>query len=143
MQIYLPKISTTNQNSIQLNRLEKRKLNFCANENKTISDSFVKTQKERFSKEEKQALIKKARTTSSGWATIGAFISTIYFLTRSNEKIAEKYNLDTYQDEKLINRIKREQVLWTLPGVIPGAGIIVSGATWLYNKKSNPEKIKI
>ena len=142
MQIYLPKISTTNSKNPKLNNLQKANLNFCANKNQT-SDTFAKTQKERFSKEEKQELIKKARTTSSGWATVGTFISTIYFLTRSNEKIAQKYNLDTYQDEKLINRIKREQVLWTLPGVIPGAGIIVSGATWLYNKKSNPEKIKI
>ena len=142
MSIYLPKISTTNNIKSNFSGLSKTNLNFCAN-NSDTNDTFKKTNTERFSKEEKQALIKKARTTASGWATIGTFISTIYYSTQSKEKIAQKYNLDIYKDEKLINRIKREQILWTLPGVIPGAGILVSGATWLYNKTLNPEKIKV
>ena len=142
MSVNLSNISTQNAVNSSICKIKKANINFCRNNNKT-TDSFEKTQKERFSKEEKQALIKKARTTASGWATFGTFFSTIYYLTNSKEKIAQKYNLDLYVDEKIINRKKREQVLWTLPGVIPGAGSVVGGATWLYNKKSNPAKIEV
>ncbi len=93
---------------------------------------------------EKKEIVLKARTSASGWACFGGFISTMYYGLRSDKKVAEKYNLDAQKDKDLIKNIKRQQVLWTLPALIPGAGNLLVVAPWVYNKFfADAEDIKL
>lgn len=90
--------------------------------------------------EEKQKLIKRARTKAAGWAIFGSLGSTIYYATRSDKKVARKFNLDVEKDKDLIKRIKKEQTMWTLPGLIPGAGPIIG---YLISANLNSSNIEI
>ena len=93
---------------------------------------------------EKKKLVLDARTSASGWACLGGFISTLYYGLRSDDKVAEKYNLDVEKDKDLIKTIKKQQFLWTLPAAIPGAGNLLVIAPWIYNMAfAKPEDIKL
>ena len=48
---------------------------------------------------EKQEIAKSARKNAAGWSILGGVISTIYYATRSNNTIAEKYGLDITKDK--------------------------------------------
>lgn len=90
-------------------------------------------------KEEKQEMVLKARTTAAGWSSIGGIISTACYALKPDKKIAEKYGLDEKQDKDLIKTIRQEQVKATIPSVagylLLGVGsLFTGGATWIYNK---------
>ena len=72
-----------------------------------------------------------------GWTSL------LYYSLRSNDTIAKKYDLDKEQDKSLIKEIKTQQLLWTLPGIIPELGAITGGIAWLYNKNMDAEKIDL
>lgn len=72
---------------------------------------------------EKQEIAKSARKNAAGWSILGGVISTIYYATRSNNTIAEKYGLDITKDKVFINQIKNDQTLWAIPGAF-GVGIL-------------------
>lgn len=99
--------------------------------------------KERLTKEQKQEIIKEANTTAAGWATFFGIFSTAYFGLRSDATVAAKYDLNLNEDKKLISQIKTNQLLWTLPGLIPGYGILPGGIAWLFNRVRDPEGINI
>ena len=107
-------------------------------------DSFEfehKTKGTPLSKEDKQEILKKAKTTAAGWSVFGEGFSTLYYGLRSNKTIAKKYNLDEKQDKAFIKQIKREQVISTLPGVIfPSGGGVIN---WLYNKVRDESKLDV
>lgn len=100
-------------------------------------------------KEEKQEMVLKARTTAAGWSSIGGVISTACYALRSNKKIAEEYGLDETKDKDLIKTIRKEQVKATIPSVagylLFGVGTLVTGgATWIYNKHfADASKIEV
>ncbi len=94
-------------------------------------------------KEDKQEIVRSARTDAAGWSIIGGELSLLYFALRSDKTVAKKYDLDAEKDKKLIKQIKREQTLWTLPGLIQGVGLIPSIVAWSYNKNMDPSKIKV
>lgn len=106
------------------------------------SVEFSKEKKE-LSKEDKQEIVRSARTTAAGWSFFGGPISLLYFGLRSDKTVAEKYNLDEKDDKKLIKQIKREQTLWTLPGCIHGVGLLPSIVAYLYNKNMDASKIEV
>lgn len=58
-------------------------------EHNESSDSIELAPKE-LSVEDKQKLIKKARTTAAGWAIFGSIGSTIYYAARSDKKVAKR-----------------------------------------------------
>ena len=100
---------------------------------------FSKEKKE-LTKEDKQEIARKARTTAAGWATFGGIFSTLYYAFRSDEKVAKKYDLDPEKDKAFIRDIKSAQVKWTLPGILgPELGVV----GWIYNKVRNPNKIDV
>ena len=107
-------------------------------------DSFEfehKTKGTPLSKEDKQAILKKAKTTASGWSAFVAGFSTLYFGLRSDNTIAKKYDLDEKQDKDFIKQIKREQFKSTLPGaIIPDGGGVVA---WIYNKVRDESKLDV
>lgn len=92
---------------------------------------------------EKKEIIRSARTKAAGWAFFFGPFSTAYYALRSNNTIAEKYELDKEQDKALIKEIKTQQAMWTLPSILPGVGIITGGIAWLYNKNMDAEKIDL
>lgn len=95
------------------------------------------------SKEDKQEIIRQARTRAAGFAILGTPIVTLIYGLRSDKKVAEKYNLDVKQDKALIRQIRNEQMLNTIPGIIPGVGILPALICWLYNRNMDPAKIDI
>lgn len=107
-------------------------------------DSFELEHKEgraELSKEDKQAILKKAKTTAAGWSIFGEGISTIYYGLRSDKTVAKKYDLDEEKDKDFIKQIKREQMISTLPGVIfPSGGGVIA---WIYNKNRDESDIKV
>lgn len=108
-----------------------------------VDTAEFSTQKKELSKEDKQELIRSARTTASGWSIFGGPLSLLYFGLRSDKTVADKYNLDQENDKKLIKQIKREQTLWTLPGCIHGLGLLPSLGSYLYNKNMDASKIDV
>lgn len=93
---------------------------------------------------EKKEMVLKARTSAAGWACFGGFISTMYYGLRSDKKVAEQYNLDMEKDKDLVKTIKKQQLLWTIPAAIPGAGNLIVIAPWVYNKFfAKPEDINL
>jgi len=87
-------------------------------------DTFEQQPKEsRLSVEEKQEIMHAARKNAAGWSILGCGASTLYYAIRSNKTIADKYNLDPKADKAFINKIRQDQVIWTLPGAF-GVGII-------------------
>ena len=110
--------------------------------NKDISkDSFEKNNNSHILN--KKEILKKARETSSGYSIIFGPFSTLYFGLRSDKAVAKKFNLDIKKDEKLIKNIKIQQMLWTIPGIIPLYCILPATVAWLYNKNLDNDKIKI
>ena len=54
--------------------------------------------------------------------------------------IAKKYDLDLQKDKDLIKQIKKEQTLWTLTGLLPGAGPLVA---YIVVNCLNSDKIEV
>lgn len=108
-------------------------------------DTFEKNveQKDDLTIKQKQQIIKKARTNASG---VGIFLNVIapfYYYLRSDETIAKKFDLDSQKDKELINKIRKQQTLWTLPSMVPGFGVFSGLLIWHYNKTKDPDKIKV
>lgn len=114
------------------------------------NDTFnlSKNEAKEITTEQKQKIIQQARTTAAGWSVFGSLISTAYFALRSDEKVAEKYGLDTEADASLIKKIKQDQTIATLPSVIGGlflgvGTLVTGGITWLCAKNTDPAKIDV
>ncbi len=90
------------------------------------ADSVEISQKKELSTEDKQKIIKKARTKAAGWAMVGSVFSVLYYGLRSDKKIARKFDLDPEKDKKLIKQIKKEQTMWALPGMLPFLGSLAA-----------------
>lgn len=107
-------------------------------------DSFEaehKAGKRALTKADKQEIIAKARTTAVGWSIIGGTFSTLYYALRSDDTIAEKYDLDKKQDKKLIKKIRTDQTIGTLAGAcLPFIGGL---AAYIYCKNQDPEDIEV
>ena len=103
-------------------------------------DTFEHFDKGELSTREKQKLIKKARANATGWAIFGSVFSTAYYGLRSDKTIAKKYDLDLQKDKDLIKQIKKEQTLWTLTGLLPGAGPLVA---YIVVNCLNSDKIEV
>lgn len=88
----------------------------------------------------KKEIMLSARTKASGWAVFGGFLSTLYYGLRSNDTIAEKYNLDAEKDKDFIKKVKKEQVIWTIPGAISGPLSVIA---WIYNKCCDSKDIDV
>jgi hypothetical protein len=91
-------------------------------------------------KADKQEILKKARQTAAGWSIFGSQFSLLYFALRSDKTIAKKYDLDVEKDKKLINQIKRQQTLATLPSLVIGVGGL---ASYIYCKITDPDTINV
>lgn len=92
-------------------------------------------------KEDKQQILSKARAKAAGWSILGEFISTMYYGFRSDKTVAKKFDLDPEKDKKFIKKIKRDQILATLPGVlVPSIGGIVA---YLYCKNQDVSDIDV
>ena len=108
------------------------------------SDSVELSNKESnsaLSKEDKQAILAKAKTKAAGWSVFGEIFSTMYYGLRSDKTVAEKFNLDPEKDKAFVKQIKREQVISTLPGALfPGGGGVIA---WIYNKNRDTSKLDV
>lgn len=110
------------------------------NLDKTPDADLVELKKndKRMSELEKKQIIYKAQTNAAGWSILGMGLSSLYFGLRSDNTIAEKYNLEPKKDVVLINEIRKQQVIATVPSI---AGLGVLG--WLGFKvfaKPQPEE---
>ena len=94
-------------------------------------------------KEEKQEIWQKARSKAAGWSLLFGGIDTLYYGLRSDKKVAEQFDLDADKDKNFIKTIKRQQMLCTLPSLIPGFGLIPGIACWLYNKNLDSSKLEV
>ena len=103
-------------------------------------DMFEYSDKKELTTRDKQKLIKKARANATGWAILGSVFSTAYYGLRSDKTIAKKYDLDLQKDKDLIKQIKKEQTLWTLTGLLPGAGPLVA---YIVVNCLNSDKIEV
>lgn len=91
--------------------------------------------------EDKQQILKKARTNAAGWSILGQIISTGYYALRSDKTVAEKYDLDVEKDKDFIKKIKHDQMLATLPGaLLPAGGGLLA---YLYCSTQPPSKIDV
>ena len=133
-----------------------RSVNFSGNENNKVGEKpifemqndsydFNSTQKKASEKttEQKQEIMQKARTKAAGWSVLFGFLDTLYYGLRSDKKVAKQFDLDAEKDKAFIKNIKKQQMLCTLPSLIPGVGIIPSVVCWLYNKNMDSSKIKV
>lgn len=91
-------------------------------DNLILEDEFKKSN-EKMSENKKQKIIYKARTKAAGWSILGGIMSTLYYYLRSDETIADKYDLDKEKDKKFIEELRTKQTIATIPGAV-GAGII-------------------
>lgn len=103
----------------------------CKNEIPTESlgglkeDTFeLQSKKSELTTEEKQEKMKSARKSGSGWSILFGPFATAYFALRSNDTVAKKFNLDPVKDKDLVEQIKKEQTMWSLPGFV-GLGLPV------------------
>lgn len=107
-------------------------------------DSFEiqhKEGKRELTKADKQEIIQKARTKAVGWSIFGGAFSTLYYAFRSDNTIAEKFDLDKEQDKKLIKKIRRDQTIGTLAGAcLPFVGGL---AAYIYCRTQDPEDIEV
>lgn len=94
-------------------------------------------------KEEKQEILQEARSRAAGWSVLFGVFDTLYYGLRSDEKVAEQFDLDVNKDKNFIKTIKRQQMLCTLPSLIPGFGIVPGVACWLYNKNLDTTKLEV
>ena len=111
--------------------------------NQGLQADTVDFQSGKLSDTEKKELILKARTKAAGWSIFGGIFSTLYYGLRSDNTVAKKFNLDPDNDKALIKNIKREQVLWTVPSIIPGLGFIGGLAAYIYNKNCDADDIDL
>ena len=74
-------------------------------------------------KQQKQELVQKARKQGAGWSYPGGIFTTLYYALRSNSTIAGKVDSDKNADKNLINKIRKEQTLWSLSGAF-GLGLV-------------------
>ena len=111
--------------------------------NQKLQADTVDFQSKKLSDPEKKELILKARTKAAGWSIFGGIFSTLYYGLRSNNTVAKKFNLDPDNDKALIKNIKREQLLWTVPSIIPGLGSIGGLAAYIYNKNCDANDIDL
>ena len=102
--------------------------------------TFKQTKGTELSKEDKQAIMKKARKTAAGWSILGNLFSTAYFGLRSDATVAKEYNLDAEKDKDFIHNIKRQQTIQTIPSLLFNIGGI---AAWIYNTAKNPGKLDV
>lgn len=122
---------------------QSRSVNF--NGNKMISGCFddkviLNKNESKYTKEEKQEILRSSLQTATGWSILFGVFSTLYFGLRSDKTVAEKYNLDEKADAKLIKQIKSNQTIWTIPSAIfPVAGL----GTWLYMKNKDSSEMKV
>src|SRR5574344_1577603 len=115
-------------------------MNKCNNFNfkgrEDVPDSFESSSKHELPEYDKKDMIYHAQTKAAGYAAFGGLCSTLYYGLRSDEKIAKKYNLDPKADSGLVNKIRKEQTIATLPGVF-GLGVL----GWLgYKVLAKPDK---
>ncbi len=108
-------------------------------------DSFELSFKGESSKtvEQKQDLLQNARSQAAGWSILFGPFSTLYYGLRSENKVAKQFDLDPEQDKQFIKKIKRQQMVCTIPSVIPGAGIVPGLICWLYNKNLDSSKLEV
>ena len=92
-------------------------------------------------KADKQQILSKARAKAAGWSILGEFVSTIYYGLRSDKTVARTFDLDPEKDKEFIKKIKRDQMIATLPGaLIPSVGGIFA---YLYCKNQDTSKIDV
>lgn len=132
------------------------RVNFCSEVEKTeevanakpideeVGDSLELKHKKgshELTKADKQQILSKARAKAAGWSILGEFVSTIYYGLRSDKTVAKKYDLDPEKDKAFIKKIKRDQMIATLPGaLIPSVGGIFA---YLYCKNQDTSKIDV
>lgn len=105
-----------------------------------ISKDTLNLKGKELSEDKKKELVLKARTTASGYSFFFGPFSLLYYGLRSDKKVAKKYNLDPVADEKLVKSIKRQQLLWTIPGSL---AFFLGGVAYLYNKNADASKIEL
>ena len=93
--------------------------------------------------EQKQEILQKARTRAAGWSILFGIFDTLYYGLRSDKTVAKQFDLDVDKDKKFIKNIKKQQMLCTLPSMIPYVGLVSGTACWLYNKNMDSDKIKV
>lgn len=132
-------------NNVQMGTIQDKTVKDIPEVNLTYENDKVtlSTKEAKADLQKAKEIIKEAKTDASGWAIFGGLISTLYFGLRSDETVAKKYGLDAQKDKKLISTIKEKQMLWTLPSLIPGFGIVPGVVAWLYNKNSDASKIQL
>lgn len=109
----------------------------------------TKKEETSLTKEEKQEMVLKARTTAAGWSGLFGVFSTAWYALKPDNKIAEKYGLDENKDKDLVKTIRKQQVKATIPSIagylLFGVGaLLTGGATWIYNKHfADASKIEV
>lgn len=100
-----------------------------------------KNNKKELTTKEKQETVSKARAKAAGWSVLFGVFSTLYYGLRSDKTIAKRFDLDKEKDQKLIKKIKRDQIIATLPAAVatPLAGIVA----YIYCKNQNADKINV
>lgn len=94
-----------------------------------------------FTKEDRQAMVKKAKTKAAGWSVFGGAWSTLYYGLRSDKKIASKFDLDAEKDKALIRQIRNEQVTATLPGAFSRG--LLGIFNWAHHKRKDASKYEV
>lgn len=94
-----------------------------------------------FTKEDRQAIVKKAKTKAAGWSVFGGAWSTLYYGVRSDKKIADKFGLDAEQDKAFIRQIRNEQVTATLPGAFSRGFLGIFN--WIHHKNKDASKYEV
>ena len=100
-----------------------------------------KAETDNFTKEDRQVMIKKAKTKAAGWSIFGGVWSTLYYGLRSDKKIAKKFDLDAENDKALIRQIRNEQVTATLPGAFSRG--LLGIFNWAHHKRKDASKYEV
>ena len=100
-----------------------------------------KAETDSFTKEDRQVMIKKAKTKAAGWSIFGGVWSTLYYGLRSDKKIAKKFDLDAENDKALIRQIRNEQVTATLPGAFSRG--LLGIFNWAHHKRKDASKYEV
>ena len=83
----------------------------------------VSISKKELTDAERKQVIYKSQTHAAGWSILFGLGSTLYYGLRSDEKIASQNNLDAKKDASLIDEIRKNQVIATVPSIF-GVGIL-------------------
>ena len=89
---------------------------------------------------DKKEIKHQARNNATGWSIFGGGLSTLYYALRSDKTIAKKYDLDVEKDKDFIKEIRKDQVKWTLPGLLVGGGGL---AAYIYSKCQDADDMTI